>query len=137
MVKLQCLYCGEHNSKQYKFDQFGGINGVMKLKPFDEDLLKSFYEGQQLERKQKYNSEKVEWFIGYNEYLRSEKWKLKRSLVLKRDNNLCQACLSATANEVHHLTYRHVMNEPLFDLVSVCKRCHDKITDLERSERDV
>jgi 5-methylcytosine-specific restriction endonuclease McrA len=72
----------------------------------------------------------------YSEYLISDQWKDKRHLVLLRDNNVCKSCFSAPATLVHHKTYIHVFDEPLFDLESVCKECHDKIhgkmTDIER-----
>ena len=136
MVKKQCLKCGEQDSKQYKFSDFGGLEKVKLLPKFNPYLLENFYKNQQEVRKQEFAESKKEWFVGYNKYLNSEKWKSKRALVLERDKNICQACLKNKANEVHHLTYRHVMNEPLFDLVSICKPCHEKLTELERSDRD-
>lgn len=74
-----------------------------------------------------------EFWSKYTLYLNSDDWKNKRSLVLKRDNNICQACLTNAANQVHHLTYERVFNEPLFDLVSICNTCHDKIHNKEQS----
>lgn len=69
--------------------------------------------------------------FSYLEYLQSDKWKEKRKLVLRRDNFLCQSCLSNEAQQVHHLTYKHLANEPLFDLVSVCSYCHNQITQMD------
>lgn len=63
----------------------------------------------------------------YHNYLKTDAWKSKAALVRKRDNNICQACLSAPAEEVHHLTYQNIFKEPLFELVSVCHACHSKI----------
>lgn len=63
----------------------------------------------------------------YPKYLASAEWREKRLKVLERDNYLCQSCLTAKAQAVHHLTYRNVGCEPLFDLVSVCNNCHDII----------
>lgn len=77
-----------------------------------------------------------EWWAKYNAYLCSPDWRAIRSAVLKRDGGVCQACLERQAGEVHHLTYDHVFNEPLFDLVAVCKPCHDKLTHLDRCARD-
>ncbi|MCF8414614.1 MAG: hypothetical protein K9G40_00115 [Crocinitomicaceae bacterium] len=70
----------------------------------------------------------------YNDYLDSADWKAKRILVLKRDNYLCQSCLVSKAKEVHHLTYKHFKNEPLFDLISVCRPCHISITQMDHFE---
>jgi len=68
----------------------------------------------------------------YKDYLRSPAWKRKQQAVLKRDNYLCQACRNDVATEVHHKTYIHLGNEPLFDLESVCKGCHAFLTMLSR-----
>jgi 5-methylcytosine-specific restriction endonuclease McrA len=46
---------------------------------------------------------------------------------LERDDYLCQACLTNKAEEIHHLTYENIYDEPLYQLIAVCKRCHDKI----------
>jgi hypothetical protein len=74
------------------------------------------------------------WFNDHSEYLNSEQWKKKRALVLNRDNYTCQSCLTSKATEVHHLTYKHWKNEPLFELVSVCRNCHETITKIDRGE---
>ena len=63
----------------------------------------------------------------YHEYRLTQKWKEKRLIVLERDNNLCQGCRKNKATEVHHLTYEHIGNEMLFELVSVCRSCHNLI----------
>ena len=68
----------------------------------------------------------------YNDYLGSEKWKLIREIILKRDNYICQSCLNAKAEQIHHLDGKFRKNEPLFTLISVCNECHDIITEIER-----
>jgi 5-methylcytosine-specific restriction endonuclease McrA len=63
----------------------------------------------------------------YNkEYLKSDAWKRKRYIVLKRDNWRCVYC-GARATQVHHKKYarKNIGKEPIEWLVSVCKRCHD------------
>ena len=71
-----------------------------------------------------------EWWERYTDYLEGAEWQRKRTLVLARDQNRCQARMDGCqmwATQVHHLTYRHVFNEPLFDLVAVCTACHDQL----------
>ena len=56
-----------------------------------------------------------------------------------RDDGKCKAILSGclrSANQVHHLSYQHVGNEPLFELISVCSACHDKITAMDRDRKN-
>ena len=56
--------------------------------------------------------------------MKSDKWKAIRLKVLKRDNNVCQACLEAPAQDVHHLTYCNIGDELMYELISVCRDCH-------------
>ena len=61
-----------------------------------------------------------------NEYLKSDAWKRKRYVVLRRDNWRCVYC-GAPATQVHHKRYARVNigKEPIEWLVSVCKSCHE------------
>lgn len=61
-------------------------------------------------------------------YLKSDAWKRKRYVVLKRDNWRCVYC-GGRATQVHHKRYakRNIGKEPIEWLFSVCKACHDKI----------
>lgn len=61
-----------------------------------------------------------------NEYLKSDEWKRKRYVVLKRDNWRCVYC-GRRATQVHHKRYAkwNIEKEPIGWLVSVCKSCHD------------
>ena len=60
-----------------------------------------------------------------NDYLKSDAWKRKRFVVLRRDNWTCVYC-GGRATQVHHMKYaRNIGKEPIEWLVSVCKPCHD------------
>lgn len=75
------------------------------------------------------------WKDDYERYLQTPKWKAKRDLVMRRACGICEACLEASATEVHHTTYRHVGNEPLFELRAVCGDCHESITKMDRERK--
>lgn len=63
----------------------------------------------------------------YRKYLKSDAWKRKRYVVLKRDNWTCKRC-GAKAEQVHHKKYaRNIGTEPIKWLESICKDCHYKI----------
>jgi hypothetical protein len=61
----------------------------------------------------------------YYDYLSTPAWRDKRAAVLKRDGFVCRYC-NNKATQVHHLTYDNIYNEPLSDLVAICKPCHDR-----------
>lgn len=76
-----------------------------------------------------------EWWKRYNLYLQSPEWGARRRLVFKRAGNVCEACLSRPASQVHHTSYEHVCNEPLWELRAVCHECHELITKMDREAR--
>ena len=66
----------------------------------------------------------------YKEFLKSDVWKKKRKLVLKRDKGKCVHC-GKKATQVHHKVYVEWGREKLKTLESVCAKCHQHIHDLE------
>ena len=131
----QCLRCGKrgHSIPHAQME-----NEVMTAAPLvDHRIEKEYYSDANEEMKQlrvnKVRIRQEKYRRVYVDYLRSYDWKERRGKVLRRDGYMCQSCLNAPATQVHHLTYKHLGNEPLFELVSVCKPCHDKITDMDRN----
>lgn len=61
----------------------------------------------------------------YHAYLGSDMWRKKRDEVMKRDNYTCQIC-GIQAQNVHHLSYIHRGSEYMFELVSLCVKCHEE-----------
>ncbi|MEQ9290080.1 MAG: hypothetical protein RIG77_24330 [Cyclobacteriaceae bacterium] len=129
---LQCMNCG--------FKVKGPISkkklDIQSLPEYNESLAEKVYAKIYEESTRLHNRandiRKKKFFNEYSNYLESEEWKEKRKLVLKRDNHLCQSCLTNKATQVHHKNYKYLYNEPLFELVSVCKPCHDRITLIDR-----
>jgi len=104
--------------------------------PFDEDLQEQWEQ----RRRAHWNEENArasaeidrknnEWWTWYNAYLQTTEWRMRRQAVLTRDNYLCQGCRVRRATQVHHLTYDHVGNEFLFELVAICETCHTRLHD--------
>jgi hypothetical protein len=60
----------------------------------------------------------------YREYLNSLEWKSRRQAVRERCKGICERCSKYLVDEVHHLTYANVFNEPLEDLQGLCRPCH-------------
>lgn len=110
-----------------------------QLEEYDQDLRAEFSrqaaEQARIQYGQEQQARSAEWFAKYSEYLETPKWKDKRERVLRRDFHLCQACLKRKATVVHHKTYAHVFEEPLFDLISMCHECHEYLTQIDRERR--
>jgi hypothetical protein len=62
--------------------------------------------------------------MDYAAYLMSDAWKEKRTKVRRRARGWCERCKWRKRVDVHHLTYERVPNEPLSDLIGVCRPCH-------------
>lgn len=63
----------------------------------------------------------------YCAYLHTDHWAEVRQKVMRRARGWCEGCGEHRATEVHHLTYDHVGNEMLFELVALCRECHEKL----------
>lgn len=61
----------------------------------------------------------------YDEYLNSPKWSKIKKDMLELHDNKCEICKSSKDLHVHHLTRKHLYQEKLFELMLLCKRCHD------------
>ena len=65
-------------------------------------------------------------FDRYKEYLASERWKTLSEAVKARAEHRCQVCNSGGELHVHHRSYeRRELPEEIFDLVALCKKCHE------------
>ncbi len=126
--KDQCLICGSSASQAKPRDKNSSV-------PEWDARLSTLWETQCNARRRKIEDMLIErtanWetegYPLYEDYLKSDAWKRKRSLVLARDKQTCQSCLEQPATEVHHLTYDQIFEEYLFDLVSVCRKCHERL----------
>lgn len=76
-----------------------------------------------------------EWWARYAEYLQTDEWRERHDLVMRRCRGVCEGCGKAKATQVHHLTYKRVREEMLFDLVGVCDDCHDALHSWETDGR--
>jgi 5-methylcytosine-specific restriction endonuclease McrA len=90
--------------------------------------------GPVLDRPERSFSER--WWELYNEYLASPEWASKRLRVRARDYGRCQLCNSDRFLDIHHLTYNRVGDEALFDLVTLCRNCHDEEEALKKESKN-
>jgi hypothetical protein len=65
----------------------------------------------------------------YGQYLIGIVWRKRRAEFLDR-YRWCEECYIKPADQIHHLTYLHIGNEPDEDLVAVCRPCHEKLHNL-------
>ena len=74
----------------------------------------------------------------YQRYLATDTWQSKRGKVMKRAGGLCEGCRDKRATEVHHLNYGDPRGEEmLFNLVALCRDCHEAITKRQKDKAAV
>lgn len=67
-----------------------------------------------------------EWTRRYHAHLNSPLWEMKRQQVIARQECICAGCGYEPVEHIHHLTYAHMGDELLFELVGLCIDCHRK-----------
>ena len=127
-----CLFCGQNFGHAISHKKFPNIKEIPVIEVdfdvyFDERLkVKHQIKHRHFLRQ---NASKSLWC---QNYLLSEKWKIISAKVMRRANGVCEGCLEARASQVHHLSYYNIGDEFIFELVAVCRECHQRYHENER-----
>lgn len=128
LFRTQCTNCGRAEPVSAReLNEFSKSCAV----PINEKLSSEYWQRVTTNENKKREEHAKKWWKWYSDYLRSGTWARRRQAVIKRAGGVCEACGSEKAEQVHHLTYQNVGREPLFELVAVCRACHEQI---ERSK---
>jgi hypothetical protein len=136
----QCTRCGKATTQAIARKSAIAANGGIEPDPFDDDLHNQWNEARgaaygevQTEIHAYLEGEKnflelqsQQWHKKYREYQKSPEWAALKDKVLMRAQGICEGCREAKATVLHHLTYDHVFNELLFELVALCGDCHHR-----------
>lgn len=138
-VELQCEGCGRSLS--------GAIARTMfsfewrNFKPWDEQLVARRAAEEQARRQQaaaafeerqaaaddERERRQIE-IAGYHHWCRnSPEWHALSVKVTARARGICEACLDARVQVVHHLSYDLGRLPPAWELKAVCHSCHDRL----------
>jgi DnaB-like helicase N terminal domain len=115
-----------------QLDELGGVQFLIRLSALERQPLLDQQHPRELvtaivrDWTEARLTEGGDWWSWYSEYLNSDAWKAKRRKVLDRCGGLCEGCREDRVTEIHHLTYAHVGDELLFELVGLCDACHER-----------
>ena len=127
MYIYQCAMCWSRVGSWLKKAEVDESSAV----PFDEEAeqreRERGWKARTAEYQRERDSRNAEWRSRYQSHLHSDKWRDLCRRVWQRDGGNCQGCLRATGAHVHHKTYEHMGDELLFELVLLCRSCHEKI----------
>jgi hypothetical protein len=123
-IKEQCGACGYAElCTNVKFADLGGLAGVEKLPPYDDNACHEQRKRRDLQTfREKHGGGSP---FSYEAYLHSAEWQNKRSIVFQKHGGICACCRAAAATVVHHMRYDHIGNEDLRDLLPLCRSCHE------------
>lgn len=130
-VRECCTNCGARLGSPMKQSDRAWVDSLPQL-PQEHERL---YESRRSEEKyqillkhgRRQHEERGAFTNQYREYLQSPGWFEKRDKVIKRCGNVCEGCGNAPVDHVHHMTYQHFGDEFLFELLGLCRACHDRV----------
>jgi 5-methylcytosine-specific restriction endonuclease McrA len=129
LIRPQCLTCGKMIGAAIKRETLTPA-AFAGLSRWDDKVQSSHWSAynEELQRAETraFTAALAEARANYEAYRETEPWKKKCGLVMQRASNLCEGCRAARATEVHHLTYDHCGDEFLWELVAICRPCHDR-----------
>lgn len=132
-MRRQCLDCGSTIGERIAKAVAYAENDGEEPELFDEQALiqyraqiNQYWINQREIRQQMFEQEQEERRRLYREYLDSPRWSRKRERVLKRCRYICEGCMKWPATHIHHLSYDNIGDELLYQLVGLCRNCHEK-----------
>lgn len=135
---MQCLRCGAATStaiaKAKAAELLAQQNNTLEFcPPWNAQLVAQWAAQASAERASarfdrmiEAEDRRIEHTNQYHAYLRTPEWQDKRQKVIERCRGICEGCMDARVAHVHHLTYAHIFDELLFELVGLCEACHER-----------
>jgi 5-methylcytosine-specific restriction endonuclease McrA len=126
---MQCLRCGV----SAKFVSAADVPNTAVIPEYDyglKDAYRADLERKKTDARERHRmlrSSMPAFQEEYAEYLQTPEWRGRWRLVMERAKGMCEGCGKAKAQQVHHLTYEHVGNEFLWQLVAICHECHERV----------
>ncbi len=125
--RKQCSVCGFPEGAWIGKDKLGDTSSIADA---DGNQFSQYEEARRLAWQsialKHYQQQNSEGRLAYDQYLKSPEWRLKSKKVIERAGGICEGCLQRKATQAHHISYRHIFDEFLWELRAVCDACHDR-----------
>ena len=127
----QCPRCGCLEGRSIKHPP-----NMSKLPLFSKDKQEAFSEirnriGTDIYNRKFRSQGSIQYANNYADYLASEHWQQLRKAAIERTKGRCIPCFCreryTPATQVHHITYQNLGNENPWELLPVCRKCHEGI----------
>ena len=125
-LKHQCMVCGAAVGSAIAHDKFNIQidEWDLSLEAAWKENVNKFYRDNAFQLEQNIENKSTQWWKQYNKYLLSEQWRDRRDRIFRRAGYICEGCGAKPASQVHHLSYKNVGKEFLWEIVAVCDDCH-------------
>lgn len=138
-VREQCVQCGKPFGTPIPHTKIASIDslrrGTVELQ-FEYDKERRNQLGE-IKKKHLSIQFRPGWGSSeYQEYLKSDKWLQKRGAVMHRANGICEGCGMTEPTVVHHHHYHNIYDEWLWELVALCRPCHNQCHPEHRTGDD-
>jgi 5-methylcytosine-specific restriction endonuclease McrA len=135
-LRHQCVSCGELVGAALKHALASSNTPELSR---DEAMRayrtrQAHWERQREQRDREFQTARARRRREYQEYLQSNAWAERHTLVIERAGGICEGCRKAAAEQVHHITYEHVGNEFLWELVAICRTCHGRAHNISQDD---
>lgn len=130
--RWQCTVCGAGSNMVSK--ESLTYKQKMEATQFDDGLREQWYAQKKAAREATWPARQEDRRRLYEQHVMapSPKWLAIRDRIFSRSGGMCEGCGTRRASQVHHLTYQHLGDEFLWELVAVCRECHERVHDIDR-----
>jgi hypothetical protein len=156
-ARTRLVFWDSHNSQLYGmecercFVIIGKSVGIKRVQELSEETLcpdtapirntgalQGLWEEYYANRKEEFEAKRQDMKLSFYErsngvkmhypsYLKTDKWANIRDKIMARAGGVCEGCLERPATQVHHATYNNIYDELAFQLVALCRPCHEKV----------
>jgi len=129
-VRQCCTVCGARVGTSMPQKDKGWVDSLpwqsVELSNTYKERRRAELQGILLDLARKQQQRNGRFTASYRAYLKSAEWRDRCQKVMKRCGGVCEGCGDRPAVHVHHQTYRHFGNEFLFELLGLCRECHER-----------
>lgn len=123
----QCVKCG---SRMGEWIPHADIPNPDSIMPFNNDLRGYYVDSRNELRSALLERQKAKEYSEFTEArmeaMNTQHWQTCKIAVKKRCGGICEGCGNNQIVDVHHKTYRNLGDEFLFELIGLCRECHNR-----------
>ena len=126
-LRKQCMGCGAVMARNFKHTEVDDFNALPLIDEVMQRKSEQIYQYYGCSYEVEQRALNTAFWELYEQHLNSPQWFAKRDRVMDRAAGTCEGCRERAPAHVHHMSYKHLGDELLFELVALCHNCHQKL----------